>query len=331
MKNKQDYYRILHVHPNADITIIRASYRTLMQKLKYHPDLGGDAEEAALINEAYAILSNPALRADYDLHFSVANHTNKKSASHKKRSRKTESGPRKSKATRSNTKTEPAKTKNPKTKTQPHQTQPHGSKPHGSKQADTNTAKPKHSPHPKGNEPTAGAARSFRIEQTRYAESHQYTYGPTSNNLNNTDIRQSRCLFCKETNHYHQNPQNRDHLICYNCKSPLQFVNYNPLWIAERRSDRLKTEAPINFSVNTAQSKSFQAQVTDLSPTGMGIKSKYALKVGDILKIHNDELSAVACVIRTKKPWRQKYYFIGIKFLALKINQSRGTFLSQKA
>ncbi len=61
-----DYYQILHVHQQANREIIKASYRTLMQKLKFHPDLGGDATEAALINEAYAVLSNPALRAKYD-------------------------------------------------------------------------------------------------------------------------------------------------------------------------------------------------------------------------------------------------------------------------
>lgn len=61
-----DYYEILHVHPQADREIIKASYRTLMQKLKYHPDLGGDEAEAALINKAYTVLYNTAERARYD-------------------------------------------------------------------------------------------------------------------------------------------------------------------------------------------------------------------------------------------------------------------------
>ncbi len=37
-----------------------------MQQLKHHPDLGGDTSKAALINEAYAVLSNAAKRARYD-------------------------------------------------------------------------------------------------------------------------------------------------------------------------------------------------------------------------------------------------------------------------
>ncbi len=61
-----NFYQVLHVHPDAPDAIIQASYRTLMQKLKHHPDLGGSHSQAALINEAYATLSNPTARAAYD-------------------------------------------------------------------------------------------------------------------------------------------------------------------------------------------------------------------------------------------------------------------------
>lgn len=61
-----NYYQLLHVYPDAPDAIIQASYRTLMQKLKHHPDLGGSHSHAALINEAYATLSNPTARAAYD-------------------------------------------------------------------------------------------------------------------------------------------------------------------------------------------------------------------------------------------------------------------------
>ena len=64
--NRRNYYRILHVQPEAPVEIIRASYRTLMGTLRGHPDLGGDHETAAMINEAYEVLSDPARRAAYD-------------------------------------------------------------------------------------------------------------------------------------------------------------------------------------------------------------------------------------------------------------------------
>lgn len=66
MNNRRNYYRILHVQPEAPLEIIKASYRSLMTKLKAHPDLGGDHAVAVLINEAYAVLSDPARRRRYD-------------------------------------------------------------------------------------------------------------------------------------------------------------------------------------------------------------------------------------------------------------------------
>ncbi len=69
MKNRRNYYRILHIQPDAPPDIIKASYRTQMQKLKMHPDLGGDEWNASVLNEAYQVLSNPKKRAAYDATF----------------------------------------------------------------------------------------------------------------------------------------------------------------------------------------------------------------------------------------------------------------------
>lgn len=66
MDNRRNYYRVLHVQRDAPLEIIKTSYRTLMQRMKMHPDLGGDHDDAQLINLAYATLSDPARRADYD-------------------------------------------------------------------------------------------------------------------------------------------------------------------------------------------------------------------------------------------------------------------------
>lgn len=64
--NRRNHYRILHVQPDASADVIRACYRTLVQTLKQHPDLGGDHWQATLINGAYAVLRDPARRAEYD-------------------------------------------------------------------------------------------------------------------------------------------------------------------------------------------------------------------------------------------------------------------------
>ena len=64
--DNRDYYEVLHVNRDAPLEIIRGSYRTLMQRLKNHPDLGGDPAIAARINEAYAVLRDAEQRAAYD-------------------------------------------------------------------------------------------------------------------------------------------------------------------------------------------------------------------------------------------------------------------------
>lgn len=66
VQNRRNYYRLLQVQPDAATEVIKASYRTLMQKLRIHPDLGGDDWDATLINEAYTVLSDPVRRARYD-------------------------------------------------------------------------------------------------------------------------------------------------------------------------------------------------------------------------------------------------------------------------
>ncbi|MEM7413805.1 MAG: DnaJ domain-containing protein [Myxococcota bacterium] len=63
---RRNFYRILHLQPDAPPDVIRSNYRAMMQKLRMHPDLGGEHWDAAQISEAYATLSNPARRAAYD-------------------------------------------------------------------------------------------------------------------------------------------------------------------------------------------------------------------------------------------------------------------------
>lgn len=61
-----NYYIILRVQANAPVETIKASYRKLMVTMRMHPDLGGDHDIAAQINEAYAVLKDQAKRAKYD-------------------------------------------------------------------------------------------------------------------------------------------------------------------------------------------------------------------------------------------------------------------------
>jgi DnaJ-class molecular chaperone len=66
--NQKDYYQILGVNSNAAEKEIRQAYRKLA--FQHHPDKNKDnpaaSEKMKEINEAYAILSNPVKRREYD-------------------------------------------------------------------------------------------------------------------------------------------------------------------------------------------------------------------------------------------------------------------------
>lgn len=66
MQNRRNFYRVLQVQPDAPIEIIRNNYRTLLQKLRLHPDLGGDHSHASLVNQAWHTLRDPIRRHAYD-------------------------------------------------------------------------------------------------------------------------------------------------------------------------------------------------------------------------------------------------------------------------
>lgn len=68
MADKRDYYEVLGVDKNADDAALKKAYRVLAKK--YHPDTNpGDAEAEAKFkeaSEAYAVLSDPQKRQQYD-------------------------------------------------------------------------------------------------------------------------------------------------------------------------------------------------------------------------------------------------------------------------
>ena len=63
MSAPPDYYRILHVQPDAPAAIIHASYRTLLQRAL---GAGHGSDEIALLDMAYVILGDPQRRSAYD-------------------------------------------------------------------------------------------------------------------------------------------------------------------------------------------------------------------------------------------------------------------------
>ena len=67
-ESKRDYYEVLGVDKNADDSAIKKAYRALAKK--YHPDANPNNPEAEKkfkeAGEAYAVLSDPEKRRQYD-------------------------------------------------------------------------------------------------------------------------------------------------------------------------------------------------------------------------------------------------------------------------
>lgn len=67
--SNNNYYEELNVKPDATVQEIKASFRKLA--FEYHPDRNKDNSQAAdkmkRINEAYAVLSDPEKRREYDM------------------------------------------------------------------------------------------------------------------------------------------------------------------------------------------------------------------------------------------------------------------------
>jgi curved DNA-binding protein CbpA len=59
-----DYYNVLGVSSSATAAEIKTAYHQAAKRA--HPDAGGSAEAMQRVNEAYATLSNPIERRDYD-------------------------------------------------------------------------------------------------------------------------------------------------------------------------------------------------------------------------------------------------------------------------
>ncbi|MDE2387586.1 MAG: DnaJ domain-containing protein [Betaproteobacteria bacterium] len=66
MIERRNFYRILHVQPDAPTAVITESYRVLLQKLNSQVNLNGLDWNVSLLNIAYNTLRDPHKRATYD-------------------------------------------------------------------------------------------------------------------------------------------------------------------------------------------------------------------------------------------------------------------------
>ncbi|WP_295623524.1 molecular chaperone DnaJ [uncultured Nitrosomonas sp.] len=66
MIERRNFYRILHIQPDAPMAVVKESYWVLMQKLVTHPELASPDWNVNLLNLAYSTLGDPLKRDVYD-------------------------------------------------------------------------------------------------------------------------------------------------------------------------------------------------------------------------------------------------------------------------
>ncbi len=362
-EERRNYYRTLNVQPDASIEIIKNNYRTLLQKLKMHPDLGGQNWNATIINEAYNTLRDPLKQAAYD-------------------KKLLESYDLKSLA-RGNLDNSSNKLQNPafdgKDK--------HGnqrnfyrmfniqpdSPPHIIKTSYLTLSKDPNKPKALLNEayailskPEKRAIYDKLLSQRSHAyavskltnkhttaeskvksktvslEKSQTTnqnkialnvaYGVQKNNYYNPVITQY-CTFCKTP--HNQSPCKDTAPLCNDCRSPL-FPPPTELLEQNRRDIvRLNQNSVINFYTHWPQAKQ-SGLISDISPTGIQLNTFISLNKVQIIKLDGENFKAVGIVSyqnnnEDKETGENYFYTSGIQFLTVNFNKIKGHFFSGSA
>jgi hypothetical protein len=252
MSNRRNYYRILHVQPDAPDPVIRSSYRTVLQKLKQHPDLGGDHTEAALINQAYAVLTNPKKRAAYDRELMQL--------------------------------------------------------------------------HSKS---TLGGERFYK--QGDQAHTCTVDQPESSRDEVNETCINAYCVFCKLP-HSAQSRHQYD-ATCACCESPLSLAKPVALEKSCRRVvTRVAKDAQVYFYTDWPQ-RHRPGRLQDMSPNGMSFMTSEYVAEAQIIKLVSGLVHAVAEVMSCQSTEKHgtKTYSVGVHFLTLRFQQSKGTFVFEQA
>jgi len=355
MAERRNYYRILNIQPDAPLEIIKNNYRTLLQKLRLHPDLGGKHWNASIINEAYNILRNPDKRATYDKNLLKQYGIRRLSQGHLEKSTLNES------ANTSYTKDLHGNQRNYYRLFNIQADSPASIIKTSYLTLSKNSSIPKkllneayrilsnpvkralydrlitRYPHPEAlDKLNTGKER----QQIQTLDLSVYTAAePTSSKVSNKSINNAYyqpvitqyCTFCKTP--HEQSPCRDTAPLCGECKSPLfppskSFINQQRRDIVRLTNDskiQLYTYWPGTFSLGT---------VTDISPLGIQLVTAIKLSKDQIIKIDGEDFKAVGIVSHTsknKQEMSKDKHTTGIQFLTVNFDKNKGQFFSETA
>jgi curved DNA-binding protein CbpA len=314
--NRRNYYRVLQVQPDASLSVIKNNYRTLMQTLRMHPDLGGVSGDASMLNQAYSVLRNPETRAAYDRELLQTMDVATLSRGHFSRSDLAGTQPREGSATR------------------------RGNRRNYYRVLQVQTDAPQAIIDASYRKLMADAALPGDLLDEAYgvlgdaakrmaydrALSRSAAEPPGDQNNRSTpypSLVTCRCVFCHAANAQCEYGESYD--LCTECGSPL----FSPprQFVEQPRRQLSRTEQFGSLILYTAwPGEQLHANLTDLSPTGLKFETRHPLNEQQTLKIDGEFFCAVGRV--TYRQQAMGKTTAGVQFLTIHFNRSKGCFVA---
>jgi curved DNA-binding protein CbpA len=121
--------------------------------------------------------------------------------------------------------------------------------------------------------------------------------------------------------------------VCTTCRTPLQSADGPMGGRSNNRSlDRIRSSEPVDY-YSTWPGKAEKGRMIDFSPKGMRFIGNEKLSLKTVLKISCRlfEASGAVTNVSEEMDHAQRYYAVGVCFLAVRFTDTRGTFLSTSA
>ncbi|HQU97958.1 MAG TPA: DnaJ domain-containing protein [Nitrosomonas sp.] len=337
MIERRNFYRILHVQPDASMAVIQENYRLLRQKLKIHPNLSGVDWNENLLEAAYQTLSNSSKRSAYDAELLRYYHID--TLTHGAFSSNTNESGRKQ--TNSNSSSFGLKNYYRVLQVQ-------SDAPVAIIMASYQALKKHNSADIKSLDEAYRILSNNKTRQqydvylARYlAETRQeseaqsnevYPMAMTTSNSTASSLQPYQavilhyCAFCKTPYRSHANLYGNEN--CLECNSPITSIEHESLSLLRRTMKRIPLQGEFLFYLFWP-GKPYRGYFQDLSSNGLRFWSEQSIDLGEIIKIDAANLQAVTEVTHTSV--ENNGISTGTRFITAKFDQSRGNFISVQA
>lgn len=317
MDDRRNYYRVLHLQPDAPIELVRVNYRTLIQKLRAHPDLGGENWSAAHLNAAYHTLSDAKRRAAYDRE--LLSHYDIEVIAQGRAKPRARSGARAGRGS-----------VNRRSYYRVLETQRDA--PFGILEASHRALR---AAHPERGElldqalallcnPMKRQVYDRLLDACGHNDALSQMHVEFGRAPDYEPVIQSYCAFCKTP---HVREEGVPDARCRECDSPLYPPPRNLLGLARRTCARVTRDEPVTLYTDWPMA-GVAGQVIDLSPTGMRCETAARLDLNDVVKVASPRFDAIGSVAHIERDgaWTHS----GLRFLTVRFPLATGNFQSVK-